>query len=192
LKIKNPAASSGVLEAASCDLANARSPGQQVVRATRNTARRKRRGIHPKRLTLEEKLKNVRQAGVIMLQGRRELENDLRLVDYGIRWFTFAGNMLNLSVADAIRHIGFENVSVSDFWIRVSATTDNERLFSELDQLSPQAIRTAFRIPEDFLKQLKFNECLPPRVAEEMLKDRLIDLGLLEKLLTTSRRTLLD
>ena len=109
-----------------------------------------------------------------------------------IRWFTFAGNMLNLSLADAIRQIGYENISVSDFWIRVNETTDNERVFSNLDRLSPEAVRSAFRIPEDFLNQLKFNECLPPHIAEEILKERSLDLGLLEKVLTANRYVLLD
>ena len=44
----------------------------------------KKRKQDPVELTLEEKLKNVRQAGVIMLQGRRESANDFRLGDYGV------------------------------------------------------------------------------------------------------------
>jgi hypothetical protein len=39
--LSDPAAARGVVGAASCDLADARSPGQQVVRATRNVARRR-------------------------------------------------------------------------------------------------------------------------------------------------------
>ena len=44
----------------------------------------KKRKQDPVELTLEEKLKNVRQAGIIMLQGRREIEGDVRLSDYGV------------------------------------------------------------------------------------------------------------
>jgi hypothetical protein len=46
-----------------------------------------------------------------------------------------------------------------------------------------EAVRAAFRVPEEYLKQLKFSECLPQPFAVEILKDRLLEPARLEVLL---------
>jgi hypothetical protein len=105
-----------------------------------------------------------------------------------IRWFTFAGNILNLAIADALRQHGYDDIKISDFSIRIDGCTDHQRLFDVIDGFSPESVRSAFSIPEEYLDQLKFSECLPKRIAEEMLKDRLLSLGPLETLLKAKRR----
>ena len=109
-----------------------------------------------------------------------------------IQWFTFAGNVLNLAIADALRLQGYNDVKVSDFCIRVSDTTDYQRLLQDIDHLSAETVRAAFRIPEEYLNQLKFSECLPKRAAEEMMKDRLLQPGGIETVLGTNKRLILD
>ena len=52
-----------------------------------------------------------------------------------IRWFTFAGNILNLAIADSIRQHGYDDVRVSDFWICIKDTTDHRALFEKIDEL---------------------------------------------------------
>jgi hypothetical protein len=82
-----------------------------------------------------------------------------------IRWFTFAGNIVNLAIADTIRQHGYDDVRVSDYWICVKECADHMRLFEKIDGFSAEAVRTAFRVPEEYLKQLKFGECLPQDCA---------------------------
>jgi hypothetical protein len=83
-----------------------------------------------------------------------------------IRWFTFAGNILNLAIADTLRQNGYGNVRVSDFWICIKDTTDHQLLFEKIDGFNAEAVRAAFRVPEEYLKQLKFSECLPQPCAK--------------------------
>jgi ATP-dependent Lhr-like helicase len=91
-----------------------------------------------------------------------------------IRWFTFAGNIVNLAIADSIRQRGYDDVRTSDFWIRINGTTDHEALFNEINRFNFESLRSAFRIPEEYLNQLKFSECLPQPYAKEIVKDRLL------------------
>jgi ATP-dependent helicase Lhr and Lhr-like helicase len=104
-----------------------------------------------------------------------------------IRWFTFAGNILNLAIADTLRQQGYE-VRVSDFCICVKDITDHQLLFEKIGAFNAEAVRAAFRIPEEYLKQLKFSECLPQPYAAEILKDRLLESTRLEALLRTRWR----
>jgi ATP-dependent helicase Lhr and Lhr-like helicase len=53
-----------------------------------------------------------------------------------IRWFTFAGNILNLAIADTIRQHGYDDVRVSDYWICVKECADHMRLFEKIDGFS--------------------------------------------------------
>lgn len=104
-----------------------------------------------------------------------------------IRWFTFAGNILNLALADTIRQHGYDDVRVSDYWICVRETTDHACLFEKIDGFNLEAVRASFRVPEEYLKQLKFSECMPQPYAAEIVKDRLLRPGLLETALMARR-----
>ena len=81
-----------------------------------------------------------------------------------------------------LRQHGYD-VRVSDFWICIKDTTDHQLLFEKIDGLNAEAVRTAFRIPEEYLKQLKFSDCLPQPYAAEIVKDRLLEPARLETLL---------
>jgi ATP-dependent helicase Lhr and Lhr-like helicase len=109
---------------------------------------------------------------VLVVQGANE-----------IRWFTFAGSTLNLAIADTIRQHGYDDVRVSDFWIRVKDATDYQLLFNEISRFNFESVRSAFRVPEEYLKQLKFSECLPQYCAEDIVKVRLLQSSWLETLL---------
>ena len=114
---------------------------------------------------------------VLVVQGANE-----------IRWFTFAGNILNLAIADTLRQHGYRDVRVSDFWICIKDTTDHQLLFEKIDGFNAEAVRVAFRVPEEYLKQLKFSECLPQPYAAEIVKDRLLQPACLESLLRMCRK----
>jgi hypothetical protein len=103
-----------------------------------------------------------------------------------IRRFTFAGNIVNLAIADSIRQRGYDDVRTSDFWIRINGTTDHEILFNQINRFNFESIRSAFRIPDEYLKQLKFSEYLPQLYAKE--KDRLLQRGNLETILMAKKK----
>ena len=114
---------------------------------------------------------------VLVVQGANE-----------IRWFTFAGNILNLAIADALRQHGYTDVRVNDFWICIKDTTDHQLLFEKIAGFNAEAVRIAFRVPEEYLKQLKFSECLPQPYAAEIVKDRLLQPACLQSLLRKCRK----
>lgn len=91
-----------------------------------------------------------------------------------VRWFTFSGGMINTALADVISDAGFDNVSVTDFWIRANGTTAARRIVEAVQSRQAQEIRDSFKVAEDYLENLKFNECLPGDIAQSILRDRLL------------------
>ena len=61
-----------------------------------------------------------------------------------------------------------------------------------IDSLTAAKIRDVFRIPQDYIDQLKFNECLPTGLAEEVMKNRLLRPDSLDVLLKRNRRFVSD
>jgi hypothetical protein len=101
-----------------------------------------------------------------------------------VRWFTFAGGIINTALADTIRSAGADGATVDDFWVRVAGTTDVRGVIQTIHSRSAGEIRDRFQISEEFLEKLKFNECLPETLAHDLLRQRLLDLDEIEQ--TTS------
>ncbi len=117
------------------------------------------------------------------------LEADVVLTDREngeVRWFTFAGGIINTAFADVIRAHGYNHVVASDFFIRVTGTTDGRGISEAVRATGIVAIRSTFEISVEFLEKLKFNECLPAELAGEILKDRLINLAQIQSVLEAS------
>lgn len=91
-----------------------------------------------------------------------------------VRWFTFSGGMINTALADVVSAAGFENVSVTDYWIRTTGTTHARRMIEAVQSRQAREIRECFKVAEDYLDNLKFNECLPGDLAQAILRDRLL------------------
>lgn len=107
-----------------------------------------------------------------------------------VQWFTFAGNIHNLAIADALRAQGYGDLTVNDFSIRWNATTDYAPVMESINNLSPEIVFNALRIPEEFMEQLKFNECLPHSLAEAMLRSRLLQPASIHSVLSQQRLVL--
>ena len=86
---------------------------------------------------------------------------------------------------------GYNEVKVSDFWIRVSGTTDHLRFSETIESLTPEIVRECFKVPSTYLTNLKFSECLPQRYAEEIVKERLVPLNILRSVLTERRKVVI-
>lgn len=91
-----------------------------------------------------------------------------------VRWFTFSGGMINTALADVIGESGIEEVSVSDFWIRAAGTIDARRVIDAVKSQTAEDIIECFKVSEDYLDNLKFNECLPEDIAQAILRARLL------------------
>jgi hypothetical protein len=80
--------------------------------------------------------------------------------------------MINTALADVVSSFGFEDVSVSGFWIRAAGTTDARRIVEIVQSREAEEIRELFKVSEDYLDNLKFNECLPADIAQSTLDPR--------------------
>lgn len=100
-----------------------------------------------------------------------------------VRWFTFAGGIVNSAIADTIRLANFEDVTGDDFSIRIRGTTEVKKIWYAVQSRSAAEIRDNFQIAEEFIENLKFNECLPPDLVMDLLRDRMISAKEIENLM---------
>jgi ATP-dependent Lhr-like helicase len=89
-------------------------------------------------------------------------------------WFTFSGGLVNTALTAAMKVKGVTNVSVDDFLIRATETTNAQRMIDAVRSSGLSQIQECFRIADDYLEDLKFSECLPSEMAHEILRDRLL------------------
>lgn len=90
------------------------------------------------------------------------------------RWLNFAGAWLNTALADAIGANSVADVSLGDFWIRAPGPENARRMVEIIGSLEAAEIRNNFKIADEYLDNLKFNECLPADLAHEILRERMI------------------
>jgi ATP-dependent Lhr-like helicase len=91
-----------------------------------------------------------------------------------VRWFTFAGGLVNTALADTLNDAGWKDTAVSDFWIRATDTTNARGMVAAGRSREVSQIRETFKISDDYLDNLKFNECLPAELAHGVLRDRML------------------
>jgi ATP-dependent Lhr-like helicase len=93
-----------------------------------------------------------------------------------VTWYTFAGATINAAFADIIEKGGYGDTTATDFWVRVTDTFDAQGVVKLVRSKSAKAVRDGFEVLDDFLDNLKFNECLPPDLAHEVLRARLFEI----------------
>ena|GEM_PF-4231706 len=81
---------------------------------------------------------------------------------------------MNTAFADTLNAAGWKDTSVSDFWIRATDTTNARGMIEAGRSQGVGEIREAFKISDDYLDNLKFNECLPIELAHGVLRDRML------------------
>ncbi len=91
------------------------------------------------------------------------------------RWFTFAGGVINTALADAVRACGVNKVSSSDYLVKITETTGGRSLVDRVRQLTADEIVSSFIVSEEFMEKLKFSECLPKLMVQELLRGRMLD-----------------
>ena len=88
-------------------------------------------------------------------------------------WYTFAGSIINQALAEAVARETGAATTVHDFWVRIA---DAARLPLALEHLRqhPGTVTDQFEIPDELVQGLKFNECLPGGLGQELLRERII------------------
>jgi ATP-dependent Lhr-like helicase len=115
--------------------------------------------------------------------GFLRIEADVTVTDRErdeMRWFTFAGGLVNVALADALGARGSATASPSDFYIRSSGAADAQRMIGLVRSQTGSEIRDSFNITNDYLEKLKFSECLPTSVAYDIIRERLFRLDEIE------------
>ena len=90
------------------------------------------------------------------------------------RWFTFAGGMVNMALADALRAFGLQDVSANDQSVKIGGVTEGQSLVERIRRMAPEGIIGSFLVSDEFMEKLKFSECLPRYMIEEMLRTRML------------------
>ena len=95
----------------------------------------------------------------------------LRQEHGNIQWWTFAGGIANTLLADSLKATC--SASGDNFCVRFPSPASVDAVSEALDLLSVEATTP---IPNpDAIENLKFSECLPPKLAVEVFLDRFSD-----------------
>jgi len=97
-----------------------------------------------------------------------------------VRWYTFAGTLINTAIADSLDGSGWKHASVNDFMIKVTETIDGRSVTEAIRAKDALEIYRSFKVSEEFLDNLKFNECLPVGVGHDILRKRLLQVEAVE------------
>ena len=100
-----------------------------------------------------------------------------------LEWYTFAGNMINQAIAGSLIRHGYDDVKADDFRIQVLSTIDHQKLIETIRHLTAAGVIETFLVPDEFLDQLKFSECLPKQMAESIVKSRCLNSGHIDSVL---------
>jgi hypothetical protein len=91
------------------------------------------------------------------------------------RWWTFAGWRANLWLARAAADLRREVVAVDDLTVALDPGATPQQLRRPLSNAAEAPIDLAPWVTTEAVDGLKFSECLPPRLATEVVAHRLID-----------------
>lgn len=106
-------------------------------------------------------------------QGRKRLE-----------WYTFAGGRTNeLIAAHLFRGSGF-TAQANDLSISFPEGTVLDDLLRAISSLTADAVVEEATFADDAVEALKFHECLPPSLRQEVLRSRFANRGVLEGVLS--------
>jgi ATP-dependent helicase Lhr and Lhr-like helicase len=98
-------------------------------------------------------------------------------------WYTFAGAVINLAILQALTACGFEPVTSDDFSLRLSNPGSHVDLPASIHSLNADAVIQGFTPPSQYIRALKFNDCLPENVVAEILRSRMLCRESIEALL---------
>ena len=111
-------------------------------------------------------------------------EGKTSLVAHGssLRWWTFAGSLVNACLATMLSEAGCE-AHVDDFALRLESCAGAERSIHQIRRSLCQGIATT---PENALKEsadrIKFIDCVPAALRQRMIRERQIPLVDCEKI----------
>ncbi len=121
-----------------------------------------------------------------------EIDNTVAVAEADGRliWWTFAGNRGNTTMANEIAQLTASRVEHDSFSLTFESTTEFGELRNAVDELRKKAVdemRPA--VDERAIEGLKFSECLPITLAQEMLEARLRDSVAIHDTLSLKLRT---
>ena len=96
--------------------------------------------------------------------------------DGELTWWTFAGRRANASLATALDRRIEARITSDNFAVKIEAhapQADVEQAITELRTADPASLLPS--IDADALTALKFVNCLPPALAQQMLQQRVLD-----------------
>jgi ATP-dependent Lhr-like helicase len=90
-------------------------------------------------------------------------------------WFTFAGSAVNLALQQALERAGLPAHHSDDAAVWLGDVSPAEAAEQAIGALHEAAVGAGFQPPPQLAEALKFHDCLPPPLVEDMLRSRFID-----------------
>jgi ATP-dependent helicase Lhr and Lhr-like helicase len=104
-------------------------------------------------------------------------------------WFTFSGARTNELLASHLSRAHGFSAQPSDLSISFPEGTPLTDLQRTIAELTPDSVAKAATFDEEAVEALKFHECLPTTLQQEVLRTRHLDKELLDETLTTQTYT---
>lgn len=90
-------------------------------------------------------------------------------------WFTFAGSAVNLALQQALERAGLPAHHSDDAAVWLGDVSPAELAGKGIEALREAAVGAGFQPPPQLAGTLKFHDCLPPPLVEDMLRARFIN-----------------
>lgn len=106
-----------------------------------------------------------------------------------VEWFTFAGGSANDMLSGHLaRRLGI-TAQANDFSISFPDGIKLEDLETEIRALKAEAVAAEAVFDDDAIEAMKFHECLPPGLRQEVLRRRTVNRDVLAAVLGGATRT---
>lgn len=103
-----------------------------------------------------------------------------------VEWFTFAGGKTNDVLSGHLAKVHGMSSQANDLSVSFPDGTRVDELLRTVGALTPADVAARAEFDEDAVEALKFHECLPPTLQQEVLRRRCVQLDVLAETLTTA------
>ena len=94
----------------------------------------------------------------------------------GVAWWTFAGDRANAAIRQGLMEATGANLLSNGLSVSADSSVDPTAFSTAVEEIrESDAVAPAINISDQMLDGLKFNSCLPERVAKSVLQHRLAD-----------------
>ena len=108
-----------------------------------------------------------------------------------VEWFTFAGGKTNDVLSGHLARVHGISSQANDLSVSFPDGTRVDELLRTVGALTPDDVAARAEFDEDAVEALKFHECLPPALQQDVLRRRCVHMEVLAETLSTETHSVL-